>query len=546
MRLLPAAFNPARLFALRGGVHPETRKSLSADRAIEAMPLPNLLRIPLQQHVGAPAEPLVKRGDRVLKGQLIGRARGAVSAAVHAPTSGEVLAVGPFQAPHPSGLPVPTITLRPDGEDRWGPRLPRLRPETAAPGEIAARVAEAGIVGLGGAAFPSAVKLDQRGAPIRTLLINGAECEPYLTADDRLMRECAEEIVDGAAIMATALGAAEILVAVEANKPEAAEALRRHDLAMGLPVRVTVAPTRYPMGSAQHLALAVLGIETPAGARTASMGVVVHNVGTAWAVHLAVRYGEPLIARVVTVSGRAVGRPANVMTLVGTPVADLLDHCGGLVEAPDRLLSGGPMMGLPLASARMPVVKGTCGILAMTRAETRRDAVMPCIRCGSCVQACPSGLTPFEMSARIQAGDLEGASGVGLPDCISCGCCSWVCPSNIPLVQWFDHARGRLAEKESRRLKQEATKKLSAARTAREEAVAEAKRQAMAKRKAEMEEKKRREALAAAAGDGDGDGPAAEVAARPSAVDAAPSATPAPAAAGREHPAPATGLEAAE
>lgn len=256
-------------------------------------------------------------------------------------------------------------------------------------------------------------------------------------------------------------------------------------------------PTQYPMGSEKHLVKTLTGKETPARALTAEMGVVVHNVATAHAVHLAVRYGEPSISRVVTVSGRGVGRPANVRALIGTPVNELLAHCGGLVEEPERLLLGGPMMGVPIQNPRVPVVKGTNGVLALTGAESRDTEAMPCIRCGLCVQVCPMGLTPFELNARIKAGDLEGSARVGLLDCIACGCCSFTCPSNKPLVQTIQYARGKLAEEDSRKHQQEQAKRLAEARTARLEAIAEAKRAAMAKRKAEMAAKKKREAEAA-------------------------------------------------
>ncbi|AMY68791.1 electron transport complex subunit RsxC [Frigidibacter mobilis] len=497
---LGSLFRPSQIFAVRGGVHPEPRKHLTAEAEVLDMPVPPLVRVPLQQHSGAMAEPLVRRDDIVLKGQLIGQARGAMSANIHAPSSGRVIAVGHFTAPHPSNLPIPTITIRTDGQDRWGPRLPRLRPEDADPDEIAAQIERAGIVGLGGAAFPAAVKLNQRRKyALDTLLLNGAECEPYLTCDDRLMREHAEGLVDGAGIMARALGVSRIVIAVEANKPEAIAALRRFRHALGIALTVAVVPTQYPMGSAKHLVLAVTGKETPARARTAELGVLVYNVGTAHAVHLAVRYGEPLISRIVTVSGRAITRPANVRVLIGTPVADVIAFCGGLAEAADRVLLGGPMMGLPIQNLRVPVVKGTCGILALSAAETRASAQMPCIRCGSCVQACPCGLTPFEMNARIHAGDLEGAVKVGLMDCIACGACAFACPSSIPLVQAFDHAKGKLAETQSRRHQQEETRRLAAARQAREAAIAEAKRQAMARRKVEMAARKVAQTGAAAA-----------------------------------------------
>ncbi len=486
-------------FAIRGGVHPETRKFLSTGCAIEPMPIPALIRIPLRQHIGAQAEPLVQRDDLVLKGQLIGKARGPVSANVHAPTSGRVIAVGHFTAPHPSGLPVPTITIRPDGNETWGERLPRMHPEDATPADIAARVADAGIVGMGGATFPSAVKLNL-GAKyeLETLIINAAECEPYLTCDDRLIREHAEEVTDGAGIMARALGVARIIIAIEANKPEAIAALRRHNLALGHKIDIRVVPTLYPMGSEKHLVKMVTGKETPARALTAELGVVVHNAATAYAVHQAVRYGEPLVSRVVTVSGRGVKRPANLRVLIGTPIMDIIDHVGGLEGTPEKLILGGPMMGQPIANPRAPIVKGTNGVLALTKAEARRSDAMPCIRCGSCVQACPCGLTPYELNARIQADDLDGATKVGLMDCVACGCCSFTCPSNIPLVQAFNYAKGKLADKDSRKHQQDETKRLAAARTARQEAIAEAKRAAMATRKAEMAAKKKKQAEAKA------------------------------------------------
>lgn len=492
--------NPTGLFALKGGVHPEGRKFLTADMGIETMPLPSLIRLPLRQHIGAQAEPIVARGDEVLKGQMIARARGPVSAHVHAPTSGRVIAVGYFSAPHASGLPVPTVTIRPDGRDAWGPRLPRMHPEDAKPEDIAARAADAGIVGMGGAGFPAAVKLHLgQKYDLDTLIINGAECEPYLTCDDRLMREHAEEAVDGAAIMAKALGVKRVIFGIEANKPEAIAAISRHPSVLGFKTEIQVLPTAYPMGSGNHLVKIITGRETPARALSAELGVVVHNIATAHALHLATRYGEPSLSRVVTVSGRGVKHPRNLRVLIGTPISEIIDYCGGLTGQEEQILLGGPMMGIPLRSRRIPAVKNTSGLLALTRSELRKSESMPCIRCGSCVQVCPSGLTPFEMNTRIQAENLEGAVEIGLMDCIACGCCTYACPSNIPLVQGFSYAKGRLAEKQSQEHQREETKRLAAARTAREEAIAAAKREAMAKRKAQMAEKKRREAQAQAA-----------------------------------------------
>ncbi|MCV6596975.1 MAG: electron transport complex subunit RsxC [Mangrovicoccus sp.] len=479
-------------YSIRGGVHPETRKHLAAGCAIEKLPMPKLLRVPLQQHIGAEAAPLVQRGDHVLKGQIIGKARGAVSANVHAPTSGEVIAVGPFTAPHPSGLPVATVTIRPDGEEKWGKRLPRLRPEDASADEIAKQVLEAGIVGMGGATFPSAVKLGLgKRYKLHTLIINAAECEPYLTCDDRLIQERPEDVADGIAIMAKALGTARVVIAIESNKPHAIEAMKRYIRQAGPGAEVMAVPTLYPMGSEKHLVQTVIGKETPARALTAELGVVVHNAATAQAVHKAVRYGEPLLSRILTVSGHGVERPANLEVLIGTPVSDILDHCGGLTGEPERLLLGGPMMGMPIQSLRVPVIKGTNGVLALTARETRRKESMPCIRCGKCVASCPCGLQPNELNLRIQSDDLDGAVDIGLMDCVSCGSCSFTCPSNIQLVQGFNYAKGRLAAKQSQKHQQEETKRLAEARTAREEAIAEAKRKAMAAHKAKQEAKKK-------------------------------------------------------
>ncbi|WP_108260427.1 electron transport complex subunit RsxC [Mangrovicoccus ximenensis] len=512
---LDALKRSAGVFAIKGGIHPETRKYLTAECTVEKMPVPAILRVPLQQHIGAQAEPLVQRGDHVLKGQLIGKARGPVSANVHAPTSGRVLAVGMFAAPHPSGLPVMTVTIRPDGRDEWGPRLPRLRPEAASAEQIADRVLEAGIVGMGGATFPAAVKLRLgQKYDLHTLVINAAECEPYLTCDDRLLRERAEEVVDGIAMMAKALGAGRAIVAIEANKPKAIAEMRRHIFAAAPEAEVRAVPVLYPMGSEKHLVRAVLGLETPARALTAELGVIVHNAATAHAVHKAVRYGEPLISRFLTVSGRGVATPKNLEVMIGTPVSDILAFCGGLKGEPDRLLLGGPMMGMPIRSVRVPVIKGTNGVLALDRSETRPRQSMPCIRCAGCVTACPCGLAPLELQARIGAEDLEGAVDIGLMDCVACGSCSYVCPSNIPLVQSFNYAKGKLAVLQGRKHQQEETRRLAEARKAREEAVAEAKRKAMEKHKAAQAarkkaagEKKRREAEAAAQADA-GEAPA--------------------------------------
>lgn len=472
-----------KLFPIRGGIHPEYRKELTEERAIEVLPLPDLLYIPLQQHIGAPAEILVVAGDLVEKGQVIARRQGQVSAHHHAPTSGEVVAISEIPAPHPSGLPQPTIILRPDGRDAWGQLpAPIADPFAVAPHLIEERVAEAGIVGLGGATFPSAVKLNLGiRYQIEILLLNGAECEPYLTCDDRVMRERADEVIDGARIMAHALGAPRIIVAIEENKPEAFAAMSKAAAAHSN-IEIVQVPVKYPMGSERHLTLAVTGRETPARKLTADLGVVVHNVATARAVHQAIRFGRPLISRVVTVSGGAVRQPRNIESPIGARVRDLLDFCGGFSCPPDHLVQGGPMMGIPLPGLEVPVVKGTSGILALTADEVQERPIDPCIRCGSCVSICACGLAPVELAAHIRHDDLEGAAKLGVMDCVSCGSCSWVCPSNIPLVHYFNYAKGMLNAQSRETRKTERTKALVEARSARLEKVA-AKRAAAVNRK---------------------------------------------------------------
>lgn len=488
-----------KLFKIRGGVHPDDRKALTADKCIETLPLPPLLHIPVQQHIGAAARPLVQRGDLVKKGQLLARSQGAISAPIHAPTSGRVMGVGGYPAHHPSGLLVRTITIKPDGKDEWLDSIkPVADPFTLEPDEIATRVAEAGVVGMGGATFPSAVKLNLRSRyNLDRLVINGAECEPYLTCDDRLMRELAAEVVDGILIMARALGVEKVLIGIENNKPEAQASMRA--AVEDYPgVQVIGLPTRYPMGSEKHLVQTLTGKETPARGLTADIGIVVHNVATALAVHDAIRLGRPLIARVMTVSGQAINQPRNVRVLIGTPLDQVIKFCGGFNQSAEKLISGGPMMGQPLPSTRVPVIKGTSALLALTDKEFKTEYEMPCIRCGSCVQACPCGLMPLEMAAHIRAGSLDASVNLGLLDCIGCGSCSYVCPAHIPLVQQFSYAKGELAARQRTLHKQGETKKLAEARSARMEAIQQAKRAAMQKRKQEMAANKKLQAEAQA------------------------------------------------
>src|SRR5450830_187711 len=476
-----------KLFQVRGGVKLSYRKELSSEKTIVRMPAPKQVCIPLLQHVGSPAEPLVEVGQWVGKGQLIGRAGRGISANVHASTSGTVIAVEERVAPHPSGLNQLSVVVESVSKKRWAELATPITadfPLPVTPKELNERVAAAGIVGLGGAAFPSAVKLDMRYKySIDTLVINGAECEPYITCDDRLMQEAANEIVDGVRIMAYALAVEHIIIAIEANKPKAVKAMREA-AKVDRSIEVATVPTRFPMGSAQHLLLAVTGRETPADKRTAEVGAVVHNVATARAVSSAIRRGEPLISRVVTVSGFGVREPANVEVRLGTPVEDLLEFCGGLHPVPTLLIGGGPMMGSPLPSVHAPVVKGSCGILALTASEINEGPESPCIRCGKCVTACSAGLVPVEMAQLIRRGDLNAAKAIGSQDCIACGSCSFICPSHIPLAHYFSFANGKLNALDRDARRQDRIRSLIQARNERAAREAEIKKAASAARKA--------------------------------------------------------------
>jgi len=434
-----------KLFPVRGGIHPDYRKDRTSELAIVALPLPKTLYLPLQQHIGAAAEPVVKAGDRVKKGQLLAQSGGVVSASVHAPTSGVISAIAELTAPHASGMPQPTILLEPDGHEEWAELPPGIPdPFSVDPNVIRARVAESGIVGMGGATFPSAVKLNLGSQhKLTTLLINGAECEPYLTCDDRVMREYAADVVDGARIMARALGTPKVVIGIEDNKPAAIKAITEAAQAY-TDVEVISAPTQYPMGSERILVQLITGQETPAKKLTADLGVVVHNVATAKAVHEAVRFGRPLLARVVTVSGGAVAEPKNVLAPLGVMVSEIVAFCGGLKTPPKRIVNGGPMMGQPLPTLEVPVVKGMSGILALTAEETSEQPTQPCIRCGTCVTICPCGLVPVDMAAFIRKDHLDSAARIGVRDCVSCGSCSYVCPAHIPLVHYFNYAKGKL------------------------------------------------------------------------------------------------------
>ncbi|MEI7428974.1 MAG: electron transport complex subunit RsxC [Betaproteobacteria bacterium] len=486
------------LAAPKWGVHPDDHKRPAADAPLRTLPLPARLYMPLLQHVGQPARPVVLVGQKVLKGQLLAEPQGRISAPIHAPTSGTVAAIGEITAPHPSGLPFMAITIESDGSDRAIEADVPADPFALSPEEITELVAAAGVVGLGGATFPSSVKLALgKRTKVTTLIVNGGECEPYLSCDDRVMRDHATAVIDGVRIMMHAIGAIEALVGIENNKPESISAMKR--AAAPFPeIKVKPVPARYPMGSDRQLIETLTGKEVPSDCRAADVGVIVNNVSTANAVHRAIRFGEPLVRRIVTINGGAVWQPGNILAPVGTLVSDLLTFAG-LKSEPARLLMGGPMMGIVLPHANVPIVKGTAGILAFTEEEIATPEAGPCIRCGTCTSVCPIGLLPLEMVANIRVDNLSGAEALGLSDCISCGCCAYICPSHIPLVQYFTHAKGELWSQERSKLRNEATKRLASERAERMEREAKEKAATAARRKAERAAQKAAEAAAAAA-----------------------------------------------
>ncbi len=469
---------------IRGGVHPDSHKEDSAGKPIVTdLPLPARLYLPLFQQAGAMALPLVKPGDKVLKGQQLAITGEGLSANLHAPTSGTIIGVEEIIAPHPSGLNSAAIVLESDGEDRWMALPEESDPFQRSPEELASEVEKAGIVGLGGAIFPSAIKLRQgRRFEIKTLLINGGECEPYLTTDDQLMRERAAEVVEGARLIQHIIEAYETVIGIEDNKPEAIAAMREAAAPYGK-VRVEVVPALYPMGSAKQLIKAITGLEVPAGGRSNDLGVLVHNVATAYAIQQTLRFGKPLISRVLTLAGGSLNEARNVEALFGTPIQHLIDHCGGISSQPARLVMGGPMMGQQLPAATVPVMKGTSGVLALTQQEVNDKTPSNCIRCSRCVQACPMGLVPLEMAKHAKADNFEEASSYGLRDCILCGSCSYVCPSRIPLVNYFEYAKGEMKQRRVAEQKLAYTQQLTARRSERVEREAEAKRAAKAAKK---------------------------------------------------------------
>ncbi|MEQ9463474.1 MAG: electron transport complex subunit RsxC [Haliea sp.] len=470
-----------RVYGFHGGIHPAENKHQSLRSRIRSAGIPPQLTLPLSQHIGAPSRPLVQVGERVRKGQMIAEASGYVSVPLHAPSSGTVAAIEDRPVPHPSGLSAPCIVIDCDGRDEWIEHRGVADFRDCEATELLELIRNAGIAGMGGAGFPAAVKLAGKpGASIRTLIINGTECEPYITADDILMQERATEILEGIAILRHILRPEDVLLGVEDNKPAAIAALET--AAAGTGVEVVTFPTKYPSGGEKQLIETLTGKQVPSGGLPADIGIVCQNVGTAVAISDAILRGRPLLSRITTVTGEAVAGPQNFEVLLGTPMEYLLDLAGFQPGRCERLVMGGPMMGFTLASTRVPVVKTSNCLLAPSVSELPAPPpAQSCIRCGLCAQACPASLLPQQLFWFAQGKEFDKLEQHNLFDCIECGACSWVCPSHIPLVQYYRASKAEILQlrrdherAEQARLRFEARQ----TRIAREEEEREAKRAA--------------------------------------------------------------------
>ncbi|MBZ6393503.1 MULTISPECIES: electron transport complex subunit RsxC [Pantoea] len=436
-------FKKDKIWDFQGGIHPPEMKTQSNGTPLSELPLPHRFIIPLKQHIGHEGEICVAPGDKVLRGQPLTFGTGRMLP-VHAPTSGTIEDIGQHMTAHPSGLSELCIFLTPDGEDRWMPLdpLPDYRQHPRA--DIVQRIHDAGIAGLGGAGFPTATKLKGGLRGVKTLIINAAECEPYITADDRLMQDYAAEVLEGSRILAWVLQAERVLIGIEDNKPEAIAALKQ---ALGgeRDLQIRVIPTKYPSGGAKQLTRILTGMEVPHGGRSTDIGVLMQNVGTAWAVKRAIINGEPITKRVVTLTGEAIAQPRNVWSRLGTPISHLLHQVGFRPGPRQMVIMGGPLMGFTLPSLDVPVVKITNCILAPSSSEMgNNDEEQSCIRCSACADACPAKLLPQQLYWYSQGGDHDKARAHHIDDCIECGACAYVCPSNIPLVQYYRQEKAEL------------------------------------------------------------------------------------------------------
>lgn len=467
------------VFRFHGGLVLDDHKALSNQRAIAAAGIPAQLILPLQQHHGHEAKALVRVGQQVGKGELIASAQGDFSVSVHAPTSGVIRAIEARAIADPRGRVLPCILLESDGEDRWSDTWREAHPPISNCLEISAdaliaRIQDCGLVGLGGAVFPSSTKIRKGLAQrVQTLIINGAECEPFITCDDLLMREEPRRILLGVAIILCTLGIQDCLIGIEDNKPQAIAAMQAALSALQVEgrlraTRIVTVPTIYPSGGEKQLIQLLTGKEVPSGGLPQDLGMLCHNIGTAAAVHDAVILGEPLLSRVVTVTGSLVRQPQNFLALLGTPVAHLLAAAGGMNQKDARVIHGGPMMGYPLADTGIAIGKSTnCILLPDAEELPETVATKPCIRCSACADVCPVSLLPQQLYWHAQAAEFEQAENYHLFDCIECGCCNYVCPSHIPLVSYYRHAKSVLRQRAEEKRKADHARARFEAREAR-------------------------------------------------------------------------------
>ncbi|AUJ81861.1 electron transport complex subunit RsxC [Enterobacter cancerogenus] len=443
MLKLFSAFRKEKIWDFDGGIHPPEMKIQSNGTPLRQIPLATRYVMPLKQHIGAEGELCVKEGDRVLRGQPLTFGRGRMLP-VHAPTSGTVVSIAPHTVAHPSALSELSVIIDADGEDRWIDRDGWSDYRAQSREALIERIHQFGVAGLGGAGFPTGTKLRGGGDKIETLIINAAECEPYITADDRLMQDCAAQVVEGIRILAHILQPRDVLIGIEDNKPQAISMLRAV-LAGSHDIGLRVIPTKYPSGGAKQLTQILTGKQVPHGGRSSDIGVLMQNVGTAYAVKRAVIDGEPLTERVVTLTGESVSRPGNVWARLGTPVRHLLDHAGFCPGSDQMVIMGGPLMGFTLPWLDVPVVKITNCLLAPSSTEMGEEQEEKgCIRCSACADACPADLLPQQLYWYSKGQLHDKAKAHNLADCIECGACAWVCPSNIPLVQYFRQEKAEI------------------------------------------------------------------------------------------------------
>ena len=424
-------------------MHPDDKKRLSKDRKLERLPFPDELIVSMSQHLGAPATPLKKKGDRVARGEVIGSASSYVSAPVHSPADGVVVDVRKVRVP--SGAVADAIVIKCDETQSEG-FTEEFAWQSESPEALLETVKSLGIVGMGGATFPTAVKLTiPMGKKADALIINGVECEPYLTSDYRLMIERPDEILEGVMAAARIISTDNVIIGIEANKMDAVELLSSKIAAKGYPIKVQPLKMKYPQGDEKQLIKAILGREVPSGKLPLDVGAVVCNVATSYAIYEAVKYHKPLIERVCTVSGEAVNEPKNVIAPIGTKFSDLIAYAGGAKDDLVSMIAGGPMMGFAVADPDTPMVKGSGGVLMLEKMID--DVSFPCVLCGKCVEHCPMGLMPNKMFRNIKYGNYKAAMDLGLMDCKECGCCAYTCPSHLPLVQGFKLGKklGRMA-----------------------------------------------------------------------------------------------------